>query len=69
MPGTKGQYSKKKVDWPALSQLAKEVLHITCNTGTCDLPDMYAINGPRALGIHISSNFRPTKFYMSSLKP
>ena len=27
------------------------MLHISCNIGTCDLPDMYAL-GP-ALGIHI----------------
>ena len=40
-----------------LSQLAKKVLHITCNMGTRDLPDMYALSpracGSRALGIHI----------------
>ena len=34
-----------------------EVLHITCNMCTRDLPDMYALSpracGPRALGIHI----------------
>ena len=34
-----------------------EVLHITCNMGSHDLPDMYALSprayGPRALGIHI----------------
>ena len=33
------------------------MLHISCNMGTCDLPDMYALSpricGPRALGIHI----------------
>ena len=28
------------------------MLHISCNIGTCDLPDMYALS-PRALGIHI----------------
>ena len=28
------------------------MLHISCNIGTRDLPDMYAL-GPRALGIHI----------------
>ena len=34
-----------------------EVLHISCNMCTRDLPDMYALSpracGPRALGIHI----------------
>jgi len=34
-----------------------EVLHISCNMCTHDLPDMYALSlracGPRALGIHI----------------
>ena len=34
------------------------MLHISCNIGTLDLPDMYALSpwacGPRALGIHIS---------------
>ena len=30
------------------------MLHISCNIGTRDLPDMYAlIISPRALGIHI----------------
>ena len=29
-----------------------EVLHITCNMCTRDLPDMYALS-PRASGIHI----------------
>ena len=29
-----------------------EVLHISCNMCTRDLPDMYALS-PRALGIHI----------------
>ena len=33
------------------------MLHISCNIGTRDLPDMYALSprayGPRALGIHI----------------
>ena len=29
-----------------------EVLHISCNMGTRDLPDMYA-QSPRAEGIHI----------------
>jgi len=29
-----------------------EVLHISCNMCTCDLPNMYALS-PRALGIHI----------------
>ena len=28
------------------------MLHISCNIGTSDLPDMYALS-PRALGIHI----------------
>ena len=28
------------------------MVHISCNIGTCDLPDMYALS-PRALGIHI----------------
>ena len=28
------------------------MLHISCNIGTRDLPDMYALS-PRALGIHI----------------
>jgi len=34
-----------------------EVLYISCNMCTCDLPGMYALRpracGPRALGIHI----------------
>ena len=34
-----------------------EVIHITCNMCSCDLPDMYALSlracDPRALGIHI----------------
>ena len=34
-----------------------EVIHLTCNMGARDLPDMYALSpracGPRALGIHI----------------
>jgi len=34
-----------------------EVLYISCNICTRDLPDMYALSpqacGPRALGIHI----------------
>ena len=33
------------------------MIHITCNMGSRDLPDMYALSpwdcGPRALGIHI----------------
>ena len=29
-----------------------EVIHITCNMGSRDLPDMYAVS-PRASGIHI----------------
>ena len=29
-----------------------EVIHITCNMGSRDLPDIYAL-GPRASGIHI----------------
>ena len=33
------------------------MLHSSCNIGTHDLPDMYALSpracGPRALGIHI----------------
>jgi len=29
-----------------------EVLHISCNICTCDLPDMYALS-PRASGTHI----------------
>ena len=33
------------------------MIHITCNMGARDLPDMYALSpqacGPRALGIHI----------------
>ena len=31
-----------------------EVLHKSCNVGTRDLPDMYALS-PRALGIHTVS--------------
>ena len=33
--------------------LVLEVIHITCNIGSQDLPDMYAIS-PQASGIHIS---------------
>ena len=34
-----------------------EVIHITCNMGSRDLPDMYSLSpracGPQALGIHV----------------
>ena len=40
-----------------MSQLAKEVLHNSCNTGTHGLYDMYTLSpwacGPQASGVHI----------------
>ena len=33
------------------------MLHISCNIGTNDLPDMYALS-PRALGMHIRQIIR-----------
>ena len=38
--------------WHQGYQPETEVLHISCNMGTRDLPNMYALS-PRALGIHI----------------
>ena len=35
-----------------LSQLTEEVLHNSCNTGTCGLPDMYILS-PQASCVHI----------------
>ena len=44
------------------------MLHISCNIGTRDLPDMYALSpracGPRALGIHIK---QITRAYVTTI--
>ena len=44
------------------------MLHISCNIGTRDLPDMYALSpracGPWALGIHIR---QITRAYVTTL--
>ena len=45
-----------------MSQLTKEVVHNSCNTGARGLPDMYTLSpracGPQASGVHIRQTTR-----------